>query len=130
MYFLGGIHHETSIIKAIAEEDVEILFIPIEHVPLLLQENKDWLDYIFKLYHKRFEELLEVINALAFQQMDVRILSFLKEKVALAGHQEISITHQQIADELATARVVVSRLLKQMEANGLVQLGRNKIVVL
>jgi CRP/FNR family transcriptional regulator len=68
--------------------------------------------------------------ALAFQQMDVRILSFLKEKVALAGHQEISITHQQIADELATARVVVSRLLKQMEANGLVQLGRNKIVVL
>lgn len=130
MSFLGGIHHETSIIKAIAEEDVEILFIPIEHVPLLIQENKDWLDYIFKLYHKRFEELLEVINALAFQQMDVRILHFLKEKVALAGQPEISITHQQIADELATARVVVSRLLKQMEANGLVQLGRNKIVVL
>lgn len=127
MSFLGGIHNDTSKVKAIAEEDTQILFIPIEKVSLLIREYPQWLDYIFKLYHKRFEELLEVVNAVAFKKMDERLFDFIKKKSSLSHSPIIHVTHEQLANELGTARVVVSRLLKQMEDNGLVKLGRNKI---
>jgi CRP/FNR family transcriptional regulator len=127
MSFLGGIHQETSKVKAVAEEDVEILFVPIEKASLLIKENAEWLDYIFRLYHKRFEELLSVVNEVAFKKMDDRILHYLKEKQKLSGSNDITITHQELADELGTARVVVSRLLKQLETDGFLKLGRNKI---
>ncbi len=129
MSFLGGIHSETSKVKAVAEEDVEILFIPIEKAGMLIKDNSEWLDYIFRLYHKRFEELLSVVNEVAFKKMDDRILHFLKEKQKLIGSNEISITHQELSEELGTSRVVVSRLLKQMEGEGMVKLGRNKILL-
>lgn len=130
MSFLGGIHSETSKVKAVAEEDVEILFIPIEKAGMLIKNNSEWLDYIFRLYHKRFEELLSVVNEVAFKKMDDRILHFLKEKQKLTGSNEISITHQELSEELGTSRVVVSRLLKQMEGEGMVKLGRNKILLM
>jgi CRP/FNR family transcriptional regulator len=130
MSFLGGIHHETSKVKAIAEEETEILFIPVDKVNLLIKEYPQWLDYIFRLYHKRFEELLEVVNAVAFKNMDERLLNFIKKKSEISGSDIIHITHEQLATELGTARVVVSRLLKQMEDESLVKLGRNKIILL
>lgn len=68
MSFLGGIHQDTSKVKAIAEEDSEILFIPIHAVGMLLKEYPEWLEYIFSLYHKRFEELLDVVNAVTFKK--------------------------------------------------------------
>lgn len=129
MSFLGGLHHDTSKVKAIAEEQTEILFIPIDKVSLLIAEFPEWLDYIFRLYHKRFEELLEVVNAVAFKKMDERLFAFLKKKCELTNSKTVSLTHEQIANELGTARVVVSRLLKQMEDEGLVVLGRNKITL-
>lgn len=129
MSFLGGIHHDTSKVKAIAEEDTEILFIPIEKVSSMIREFPEWLDYIFRLYHKRFEELLEVVNAVAFKKMDERLLDFIKRKCALTNSHTLYVTHEQLANELGTARVVVSRLLKQMEEEGLVKLGRNKIIL-
>jgi CRP/FNR family transcriptional regulator len=127
MSFLGGMHHDTSKIKAIAEEETEILFIPIDKVSSLIKEFPEWLDYIFRLYHKRFEELLDVVNAIAFKKLDERLLSFIKKKCALTHSHTLYVTHEQLANELGTARVVVSRLLKQMEDEGMVQLGRNKI---
>lgn len=129
MSFLGGIHNDTSKIKAIAEEETEILFIPIDKVSLLIKENPEWLDYIFKLYHKRFEELLEVVNAIAFKKLDQRLLDFIKTKSELTKNNTIFITHEQLANELGTARAVVSRLLKQMEDEHLVKLGRTKITL-
>lgn len=130
MSFLGGMHHERSKIKAVAEEESEILYVPVENLPVLLKEYPEWLDYIFRLYHKRFEELLEVVNEVAFKKMDQRILSFLNDKKLLTGRADIHITHQQLAEELGTARVVVSRLLKQLESEGVVSLGRSKITLL
>jgi CRP/FNR family transcriptional regulator len=130
MSFLGGIHHDTSKIKAIAEEETEVLFIPIAKVSALIREYPEWLDYIFRLYHKRFEELLDVVNAVAFKKMDERILSFIKRKCELTNSHTLNITHEQLATELGTARVVISRLLKQMEDHGLLKLGRNKIFLM
>ena len=129
MSFLGGLHNETSKVKAEVEEDAEILFLPLDKVSLLIKEYPQWLDYIFRLYHKRFEELLDVVNAIAFKKVDERLLNLLKKKAELTHSQTISTTHEQLANELGTARVVVSRLLKQLEDNGTVQLGRNKIVL-
>jgi CRP/FNR family transcriptional regulator len=129
MSFLGGMHQDTSKIKAIAEEKTEILFIPIQKVTELIKEYPEWLDYIFRLYHKRFEELLEVVNEVAFKKMDERILNFIKKKCELTKTNELHLTHEQIANELGTVRVVVSRLLKQLEDEGLVKLGRNKIIL-
>lgn len=130
MSFLGGMHHETSKIKAVAEEETEILLIPIDKVGELIKEFPEWLDYIFRLYHKRFEELLQIVNSIAFKKIDERLLDLLKKKSELSGNMSLSVTHEQLANELGTARVVVSRLLKQMEKNGLVTLGRNNITLL
>ena len=130
MSFLGGLHQETSKVKAIVEEDAEILFLPIDKVTILMKEYPQWLEYIFKLYHKRFEELLEVVNAIAFKKVDERLLLLLNKKVELTKSKVIQITHEQLANELGTARVVISRLLKQLEDEGKLKLGRNKITVL
>ncbi|MBK9479994.1 MAG: Crp/Fnr family transcriptional regulator [Bacteroidetes bacterium] len=130
MSFLGGIHSDTSKVKAIAEEPTELLFIPIDKVASLIKEFPEWLDYIFRLYHKRFEELLEVVNDIAFKKMDERLLNFIRKKCELSNSHTLIVTHEQIAAELGTARVVISRLLKQMEEEKLVQLGRNKITML
>lgn len=130
MSFLGGMHHDTSKVKAIAEEETEILFIPIDKVSLLIKEFPEWLDYIFRLYHKRFEELLEVVNAISFKKVDERLLNLIHKKVELTQSNTLQVTHEQLANELGTARVVVSRLLKQLEADGKVNLGRNKIILM
>ncbi|WBV60417.1 Crp/Fnr family transcriptional regulator [Chryseobacterium camelliae] len=130
MSFLGGMHNEKSIVKAEVEEETEILFLPVDKVSLFIKEYPEWLDYIFRLYHKRFEELLDIINAIAFKKVDERLLNLLQKKSELSNADTIIITHEQLANELGTARVVVSRLLKQLEEDGKLKLGRNKIQLL
>jgi CRP/FNR family transcriptional regulator len=129
MSFLGGLHNDTSKVKAEVEEDAEILFLPIEKVSLFIKEYPQWLDYIFRLYHKRFEELLEIVNAISFKKVEERMSALLNKKAELTGNKTLNITHEQLANELGTARVVLSRLLKQLEEIGKVKLGRNKIML-
>lgn len=130
MSFLGGLHNETSKVRAEVEDDAEILFLPVEKVSLFIREYPEWLDYIFRLYHKRFEELLDIVNAIAFKKVDERLLDLLYKIKDLNGSNTIHITHEQLANKLGTVRVVVSRLLKQLEESGRVQLSRNKITLL
>lgn len=130
MSFLGGLHNDTSKVKVEVEEAADILFLPIKEVALLNKLNPNWLDYIFRMYQQRFEELLEMVNDIAFKKMDERLLSLLRKKADLTHSKEIHVTHEQLSTELGTARVVVSRLLKQMEENGLAKLGRNHIRLL
>ena len=129
MSFLGGLHNETSKVKAEVEEDAEILFLPVVKVALFIKEHPQWLDYIFRLYHNRFEELLEAINAIAFKKVDERLLLLLQKIAEMNQSKTILITHEQLANKLGTARVVVSRLLKNLEENGVLQLSRNKITL-
>ncbi len=130
MSFLGGLYNENSKIKAVAHEDCEILFIPVHKLSILTKKHPQWVDYIFRVYHQRFQELLEVVNAVAFKKMDERLLQYLTKKSEMTGSKSITITHEELANELGTARVVVSRLLKQMEKENLVQLERNKVILL
>ena len=130
MSFLGGLHDDTSKVKAIAEEAAEVLFVPVDKVREMIKEFPEWTEDIFRLYHKKFEELLAVVNDVAFKKLDERLLDFLKKKCELSGEKTIHITHEQIAIELGSARVVISRLLKHMEDLNLIELGRNKITLL
>ena len=72
---------------------------------------------------------MEVVNAIAFKKLDERLLNFIQRKCELTNNKILQVTHEQLANELGTVRVVVSRLLKQMEEQGLVELGRNKITL-
>src|SRR5690606_29368287 len=91
MSCLGGMHNETSKVKAEVEEDAEILFLPIDKVSLFIKEYPQWLDYIFRLYHKRFEELLEIVNDVTFKKVDERLLSLLYKKQKLTGSNILNI---------------------------------------
>jgi CRP/FNR family transcriptional regulator len=130
MSFLGATCNGTSKIKAVVEEEAQVLVLPAHKATDLIRENPQWVQFIFELYNRRFEELLSVVNAIAFQKVDVRLWELLKTKVKMLKTEELNMTHQQIADELGTAREVVSRLLKQLEREKKISLGRNKIKIL
>ena len=127
---LAGMKNETSKIKAIVEEDAEIMLIPADKAKEWVRKYPEWTDFIFNLYQKRFEELLEVVNSVAFQKIDTRLLHLIKQKTQLYQSKEISVTHQQLADELGITREATSRVLKQMEKENLLILSRNKIELL
>jgi CRP/FNR family transcriptional regulator len=127
---LSGMKNETSKIKAIVEEDAEIMLIPADKAKEWVRKYPDWTEFIFDLYQKRFEELLDVVNSVAFQKIDARLLHLIKQKTQLYNSNEISVTHQQLADELGITREAASRVLKQMEKDHLVILSRNKIELL
>lgn len=127
---LAGMKNDTSKIKAIVEEDAEIMLIPADKAKEWVRKYPEWTDFIFNLYQKRFEELLEVVNSVAFQKIDTRLLQLIKQKTQLYQSKEISVTHQQLADELGITREATSRVLKQMEKENLLILSRNKIELL
>lgn len=130
MSVLNGLYNETNTLKAVANEESEVLLLPVQKLGVLIKKHPEWVDYIFRIYHQRFQELLDVVNEVAFKKMDERLLQFLKKRSEMSGKRSISITHKELANELGTARVVVSRLLKQMESNDLVKLSRNKITLM
>ena len=119
-----------SEIRAIAETKVEILFLPLVKMEEWSGKYKSWRDFVFDSYHQRFSELLETIDHIAFLNMEERILNLLKKKSEARNILEISQTHQEIANDLNTSRVVVSRLLKKLELDGLIELHRNRIQIL
>ena len=127
---LSGMKNETSKIKAIVEEDADIMLIPADKAKEWVKKYPDWTEFIFDLYQKRFEELLDVVNSVAFQKIDARLLHLIKQKTQLYNSKEISVTHQQLADELGITREATSRVLKQMEKDQLLVLSRNKIALL
>lgn len=130
MSLFGGLYHEKSKIKALAEEESELLLLPADAIQAWINSYPDWTEFMLLLYHKRFEEILETVNEIAFQKIDERILKLLHKKADLNHSGEIQTTHQQIADELGTSREVVSRLLKQLEKENKIILSRNKITLI
>ena len=119
-----------SVISAIAEEETELLLIPVNYLNEWLCKYNTWKSFIFDSYTMRLHEMLEVIDSLAFMNMDERLLKFLRDKSMVLGTIDIEITHQQIAQELNSSREVVSRLLKKMEQKNIISLGRNKVTLL
>lgn len=119
-----------SEIRAIAELDTKLIMIPIEKMEEWTTKYKSWRNFVFESYHARLMELLETIDNIAFRKMDERLLKYLQDKVNIIKTDEIHSTHQEIAYELHTSRVVVSRLLKTLENQGKIELNRNNIKVI
>jgi CRP/FNR family transcriptional regulator len=111
---------------AVAVEETEVLMIPIQYMDELMTKYKGWYYFVLETYRSRFEELLVVIDHIAFKNMDERLEWYLKQQAAKSG-PNIHLTHQQIANDLNSSREVISRLLKKMEKNGAVILHRNSI---
>lgn len=125
-----SLHVQPLKIKATTEEDSEILYIPLFKATEWMKMYPEWAEFIFILYRKRFDDLLEAIHDISFQKTDERILGLLIKKASAKRKIELPITHQQIADELGTTREVISRSLKQMATQKMVSLARNKVTLL
>ncbi len=121
---------KKSEVKAIAEDDVELIAIPHIKLDEGLCKYPSWKNYIMRSFNERFLELLKSIESIAFHKLDERLIAYLKEKKRLSGSNVIKASHYVIADELATSRVVVSRLLKHLENDGKILLYRNEIKLL
>ena len=124
------IEAKKSEVKAIAEDDVELIAIPHIKLDEWLCKYPSWKNYIMRGFNERFIELLKSIESIAFHKLDDRLVAYLKEKKRLSGSSVIKATHHLIADELATSRVVISRLLKQLENSKKIILYRNEIKLL
>lgn len=130
MTFTCCMQQYPSEVKAVAEEDVQMLTIPINFMDEWLVKYPTWKSFVMKTIRNRFHEMLNVIDQIAFQKLDERLVYYLKEKSKVTGSTLINLSHEQIASELATTRVVISRLLKALENDKKVLLYRNQIKLL
>lgn len=106
---------QTSVIKGTAEEDSVLLCVPVTVMEEWMSKYPSWKKYVMTTILSRFTEMINCIEEVAFKKMDERLISYLKGKSKIAGSSVLSLTHQQIGDELGTNRVVISRLLKKLE---------------
>jgi CRP/FNR family transcriptional regulator len=116
-------------IRAVAEELTTILAIPIQMHEMWSDQFKQWKEFVANTYQTRFQDLITVLDAVAFRRMDDRLMGYLVTKMKQNKTNELQITHQEIANELSTSREVISRLLKQLEKKKWVELGRNIIYI-
>ncbi|PCJ81652.1 MAG: Crp/Fnr family transcriptional regulator [Bacteroidetes bacterium] len=123
---VGKVHSE---IKAVAEVDSELIFVPAEYMETFLKYHS-WSKFVFDSFNNRLVELLEVIDSLAFMKLDERLYNYLRDKVLINSNQLLEITHSIIAQEMNTSRVVISRVLKKLELENKIKLHRNKIEVI
>ncbi|WP_372773727.1 Crp/Fnr family transcriptional regulator [Mangrovibacterium sp.] len=118
---------QQSNISATAEQSSTIIRIPVDCLDKWLTQYPSWKSYMMYSYRKRFDELLDTIDAIAFMELDERLSRFFYARFKATGEQKFTGTHQDIANHLNSSREVVSRLLKQMEQKNLVSLSRNEI---
>ncbi|HZH55406.1 MAG TPA: Crp/Fnr family transcriptional regulator [Sphingobacteriaceae bacterium] len=118
---------KKSEVKAIAENDGMVAMIPVVKMEEWLGEYKTWRAFVMESYNNRFVELLGALDNIAFMNMESRLYNYLVEKAQINHSNTINKTHKEIADDLNSSRVVVSRLLKAMENEGKIKLNRNSI---
>ncbi|MAY83090.1 MAG: Crp/Fnr family transcriptional regulator [Flavobacteriales bacterium] len=138
MYYLGEgetcamtlnccLGQKRSEIEAEAEMDSQILFIPVEKMEEWSSKYDSWRNYVLESYHQRMMELINTIDKIAFKKLDERLLEYLEHEASLNENGEIRKTHKEIARALNSSRVVISRLLKALEKEGMLKLERNRI---
>lgn len=128
--FANCIHRKKSIFRGIAETNVEAIGIPINLVDQLLVKYQSWRHYIIDSYHCRLMEMVETIDSLAFMKMKARIWKYLTCKVKISNNIDLEVTHQDIADDLNSTRVVITRILKKLHEENKIYSTRNKVKLL
>lgn len=130
MTFTCCMQEQKSEIMAVADEDSELWLIPVEYMDKWMQKYPSWKSFVMLTMQNRFYEMLRALDMVAFNSLDTRLLNYLKEKSKNTGKTVINISHEQIANDLASSRVVISRMLKKLENEGRVLLYRNQIKLL
>jgi CRP/FNR family transcriptional regulator len=116
-----------STVRVVAEEDTVLLAVPIRNMDEWTDRFRSWKSFVLLTYQRRFEELLRTVDSIAFQKLDARVLDLLRERARKSGSNVIATTHQELANELNSSREVISRLLKALEKDGVLKLGRQRI---
>jgi len=129
MSLLAGIRHMPSCLYSIAETDCQVAFIRLEHFFAVLQRQALLLEHLMYLYHQRMQDLLDLITTFKFTGLADRLVALLRRKAELTNLRTLHITHEELAHELGTSRVVVSRLLKELERKGSVEIHRGTITI-
>ncbi|MFD2518312.1 Crp/Fnr family transcriptional regulator [Salinimicrobium flavum] len=128
--FANCINKTKSIFRGIAESDVEAIFIPVDIIDQWLVKYKTWRNFIIDSYHFRLLEMVESIDSLAFLNLRNRIWKYLSDKVKISKNIDLGITHQEIAIDLNSSRVVVTRILQKLHDEEKIYSTRNKVKVL
>jgi CRP/FNR family transcriptional regulator len=115
MTFNAALKNTQSKVFATTETDSKIILIPVQLLPVWLQEYPDFNELFYNQYNLRYSELLETISHLLLDKMDKRLYDYLKKKSALTSTNSVKMSHNQIASELGTAREVITRVLKKLE---------------
>ena len=118
MSFSAALKGQKSKVNAITEVDSKLLILPVDQLKILLAEFPKLNDKFYEHYNQRYSELIDTIHQLIFTHLDKRILDFLKERASLTGQNPLKISHKEIANNLGSAREVVSRLMKKLESEG------------
>lgn len=121
---------KKSVIRAIAETDVRYITVPSQNNKNWIQQYESWMKYVFESYNHRFDELLNSVDELAFENMGERLRKYLKDQVLIKKTRLLDISHQDIAYDMHSSRVVISRLLKKLENENVIHLKRNQIEML
>ncbi|WP_343487135.1 Crp/Fnr family transcriptional regulator [Allomuricauda sp. d1] len=119
-----------SQIRAIAETDSKLVMVPIGKMEEWTAKYRSWRNFVFESYHNRLNELLATVDSIAFMNMDERLIEYLQKKAKVNQDSTITNTHQEIAYDLHSSRVVISRLLKKLEKMGKLKIHRNRIELL
>jgi CRP/FNR family transcriptional regulator, anaerobic regulatory protein len=130
MTFSCGMMSQASLVKGTAEEDITLLVVPVKVMDEWMLKFTSWKKFVMTTIVNEFVEVIKSVDDVTFKKMDDRLVNYLKEKSRISGSALINLTHQQIADELGTNRVVVSRLLKKLEIDHRLLLYRNQIKLL
>ena len=130
MSFSAGLWDLPSKIFARAEEDSEVLLLPVSLVKEWVRNYPALNQLFFRQFNKRYDDLLQTIHHVLFDKMDKRLLDYLREKATVLNSQKLNLRHNQIARELGTAREVISRVLKKLEVENKVIQHNNYIEIL
>lgn len=128
--FANCISKKKSIFKGVVEKDTEVILIPVDNIDDWLAKFKTWRVFIIDNYHIRLTEMVDSFDSLAFMKMDERLLKYFANMAKITKNTSLEITHQEIADDLNTSRVVITRLLKKLHDSGHICSTRNKIRVM
>jgi CRP/FNR family transcriptional regulator len=118
---------KKSQLKSIAEAKTTLINVPVKYMEIWMNKYPSWKNFVMLSYDQRLNQLIEVIDMVAFEKTDSRLLKYLEQKSEAINSTIIHTTHAQIALDLNASREAISRLLKQMEKDGILELGRNKI---
>ena len=130
MSFYAALKNTPSRVYAVTEEDSKILLIPVTLLPKWLNEYPEFNELFYNQFNLRYSELLDTISHLLLDKMDRRLYDHLKRKLELTGQTSIRISHVQLANELGTAREVITRVIKKLETDGLVAQNSGEIKII